>query len=385
MLSSVLSHLLAAIFPVLLFFLYMHFSRRRRFARRRRAFWQRQKAEGVKYLQFAPQNGVAAPLNFLGELESARTALQTVSLAIDLNLFEFLEEKRTATVEAIGKYLNFSPRHVYATLELLLAADVLCREGEDYRLSERARMYLLKESPFLEPLPPATQARRYLRIMRNGIVKGAVDKWSRGQAKVPVKWAMRQHTYSMPLGFALSHGGLLKERRDVLDVAGGSGAVCIGLALQNPDMKLQLLDLPGMTKITKRMVARYGLEGRIQCLGMDMFNGEWPAQKDAVLFTNIFHDWEDERCVELAKKAWQALKPGGLILVQEALLNEEKPGPLWTAHWSMVMSLMMKGRQFRGSELKMLVQQAGFTDIRIQPLLGYYSTLVGVKPLQTAP
>ncbi len=381
MISAVLSHLLAAVLPLVLFFLYMHMSRRRRFARRRRAFWQRQRAEGLKYLQLIPENGVAPPLNFLGELESARTVLQTVSLAIDLDLFEFLAAREKATDEEIAAYLDFSGRHARATMELLLAADVVGRVEGGYCLSERARMYLLKNSPFLEPLPPATQAKRYLRIMRNGIVRGAVDKWSRGQAKAPVKWAMRQHTYSMPLGFALFHSGLLKERGAILDVAGGSGAVCIGLALQDPDMTLHLMDLPGMTRIARRMVARYGLEGRIECLGMDMFSGKWPGDKDAVLFTNIFHDWEDERCVELARKAYAALKPGGLILVQEALLNQERPGPLWTAHWSMVMSLMMKGRQFRGRELTELVRRAGFTDITIQPLLGYYSTLVGMKPL----
>jgi len=154
MVSSVLSHLLAAVLPLLLIFIYMHFSRRRRFARRRRAFWQRQKADGLKYLQFTPQNGVAPPLNFLGELESARSALQTVSLAIDLDLFEFLARQEKATVEEIGAYLGFSDRHVRATMELLLAADVVDREEETYRLSERARMYLLKDSPFMEPLPP---------------------------------------------------------------------------------------------------------------------------------------------------------------------------------------------------------------------------------------
>src|SRR6185312_17381690 len=96
--------------------------------------------------------------------------------------------------------------------------------------------------------------------------------------------------------------------------------------------------------------------------------GTWPAPADAVLFTNIFHDWDDEQCAALAARAFTSLAPGGQVVLQEALLDDEAPGSLWTAHFSMTMAMLMRGRQFRRAELVSLLQRAGFSDTRVEPL-----------------
>jgi len=62
------------------------------------------------------------------------------------------------------------------------------------------------------------------------------------------------------------------------------------------------------------------------------------------------------------------------------LLHEDEPGPLWTASWSVAMLLFTYGRQFRFSELKQILETAGFADVQAHPLLGYYSSVVGIKP-----
>jgi hypothetical protein len=106
---------------------------------------------------------------------------------------------------------------------------------------------------------------------------------------------------------------------------------------------------------------------------------------DAVLFTNIFHDWELLRCQVLAEKAFASLKPGGRIFLQEALLDDDQPGPLWTASFSLSLALNTFGRQYRLSELRPVLEKAGFLGIEVRPLLGYYSTITGYKPAADAP
>jgi len=74
------------------------------------------------------------------------------------------------------------------------------------------------------------------------------------------------------------------------------------------------------------------------------------------------------------------LAPGGVLILQEALLHEGDGGPLWTANLSLEMAIFTRGRQFRASELTALLEQTGVVDVRVRPLLGYYSAVVGVRP-----
>lgn len=52
------------------------------------------------------------------------------------------------------------------------------------------------------------------------------------------------------------------------------------------------------------------------------------------------------------------LHSGGIILIQEALLSDGKPGPLCTTHWLLEMALLKEGRQFHAEELKNILESA---------------------------
>jgi SAM-dependent methyltransferase len=246
-------------------------------------------------------------------------------------------------------------------------------------LTDHARLYLLDDSPFALLLPPPVMSRRVLDLLRHSSAGHSGSHWSRGQVENPEYWAVKQHAFSFPLGFALARTGMIAGNATILDVAGGAGSFCIGLAYSLQEAKMQIIELPGSIAVAERLIASYQLSDRIHCLGLDMFSGEWPAEMDAVLFTNILHDWDRERCQVLAEKAYHCLKPGGRIFIQEALLDENQPGPLWVASLSMSVALHTFGRQFRFKELEELLQKAGFDEITLHPLLGYYSTITGVR------
>jgi len=375
----ILSYFAAAIIPIILFLISFRLRKRIRFKKNLTAFWSRQSTESLKKIRFGDLQKMPEPLNFITEMESLQTTIQTISLSVELGLIDFIRKNPGIKYKQIKEYLNFSPRPIHALIEILLASEVIKQYEDSYFLTERAILYLLKESPFFQQLPPPFIGRRFLKIARSGVVKGTINKWSKGKTSLPENWAMQQHQYSFPLGFALYDLGLIKGK-NIVDIAGGTGAVCIALALKDPSFELKLIELLASIDIAKKMIARYELSDRIKCIGMDMFKNDWPDNIDSLLFTNIFHDWDDDHCNILATKAFNALCPGGVILIQEALFYDSKPGPLWTAHWSMAMALFMQGRQFHSSELKKIVEDAGFIQIQIHSLLGYYSTVIGVKP-----
>lgn len=383
MIACAISSLVTLLALGLVWVAHQWLTERRRRQRIQRDFWARQSRDAA--LALVPEPAAAAipaPLEVLQQHAAVSSAVKAIAVARELGILRFLDDCPGVTADELAAYFGFAERPVRAWLELLAAAGVV--EGRDHglALSAAARFYLYPDSPFFDSsLPPASISRELLHTLRTGSAGGSKAKWSAGGAHHAALWGPAMHRFSFPLGFALDASGLVAGRRAILDVAGGIGSVCVGLALRDGGRQLSLLELPGSVGLAQQMAAHYGVADRVRCIGGDMFADPWPDRFDAVLFTNIFHDWNDERCLELARRAYASLVPGGVVLVQEALLDEDRPGPLWTAHFSLMMALDMEARQFRPSELRGLLAEAGFVDIRVAPLLGYTSTVIGTRPL----
>jgi acetylserotonin N-methyltransferase len=99
-----------------------------------------------------------------------------------------------------------------------------------------------------------------------------------------------------------------------------------------------------------------------------------------MFFSNVFHDWDPETNLALARRAYDALPPGGRIFVHEMLLAEDGSGPPATASFSMLMLLGTKGRQYSLGEIGTTLAGAGFVDIGARVTHGYYSVVSGCKP-----
>ena len=318
------------------------------------------------------------------EGESVGVNVQTLAFARELGIFDFIAAHPGVSEAEIAAHFGYDVPPLRIALEVLAASGALdCSQDKEYSVTDQTRLYLMENSPLAMLLPPPVMTERVLRMLRRGTAGHSGQKWGRGKADNPEYWAIKQHVISFPIGFALARSGYLEGACSVLDVAGGAGSVVVALASQFSGLSAKILELPGSVKIAQKLVAQYGLTRQIECVGQDMFSPQpWPGQGnlDAVLFTNIFHDWDLVRCQTLADKAYAALKPGGRILIQEALLDEERPGPLWTASFSLSLALSTYGRQYRFSELKPVLKSAGFEQVEARPLMGYYSTVLGVKP-----
>jgi O-methyltransferase domain len=378
--SPIFTHLVAAFAPLVLLLVWRcvrAVSREREFIA---DFWRRQTLESLENARILEADALPAPLGVVEDHWAAKGTIEALSLCVEVGLFEFLQKNSDANVEQLANFIDLPVRLVQASVEMLLAAGILQFKGARYELTPAAHLYLLKKSPLFDSwLPPLAPGRRMLASIKSRLPRKTAEKWSAGKGHMQRRWAIGMHRISFPLGFALHRTGLVPDTSKVLDVAGGAGSVCIALALKNPSLHLHMLELAGSVKVAERLISQYQLSGRVQCKVADMFQEQWPGGFDVVLFTNIFHDWDDERCRMLAKKAFSTLRRGGKVILQEALLHDERPGPLWTAHFSITMALGMQGRQFRGNELVSLLREVGFSNITIHPLLGYYSVVVGVR------
>ena len=97
-----------------------------------------------------------------------------------------------------------------------------------------------------------------------------------------------------------------------------------------------------------------------------MFTEALPAGYDVHLFSNVLHDWDTDKVRFLLAASAKALPKGGLLIVHDAHLNDDKTGPAPVAAYSALLMSVTEGRCYGTGEMRELLTEAGFGDIRHQ-------------------
>lgn len=314
-----------------------------------------------------------------------RRALTMAALAQELGLFEQLEGKALG-VDEIAAATGTEGRVTEAMLAVTTALGFLELEPpRRWRLSEFARVYLVASSPFFHAAlldhdhPELVELRRACLGGRGPTRPHAVAMEELSPEEIR-RFIGRMHRITLPAATALGRNERFRDVRKLLDVGAGSGSLSIGIAGTNPMLRSTLLDLAPVCAIATENVTAHGLEDRISTFESNMFTGPWPGGHDAILFGNIFHDWDEASCRRLAARAFDAVDSGGRVFLHEMPLDVEKDGPLTAACLSVAMILFERGRQYTIDELHGFLGGAGFVDCDAAPSFGYYWLVSGRKP-----
>ena len=150
----------------------------------------------------------------------------------------------------------------------------------------------------------------------------------------------------------------LHGRRRLVDVGGGPGTYSIALCRQFPELHAVIFDLPETVDIARDVIAREGMQERVTVRAGSWDADDFGSGNDAVLLSNVLHGHGSKAKMKL-RKAFDALVPGGLLIVQDFLLNDEKTGPLVPALFNIMLGA------FSRPELFGLIEQAGFAQPKV--------------------
>lgn len=311
-------------------------------------------------------------------------------IADELGIFRELREGG-ATASELTERISIELRAMETILALLCSLEVLEHAGGRFYLNEVSRQCLLPESPYywggilrrIRDTP--TDLRVLLASLRAGGDEAAGRIGRHWESKSPPPEFLRTFTHAMHAhSFTLAMRVIplfdLAGGRRMLDAGGGSGAYSIAAALHDSDVRCTVLDFAPVCEVAEEYIEKAGVSDRVKAAVGDLFIGPWPEGHDCVLFNNIFHDWDDERCLVMSKHAFDALPRGGRVLVHEMLLSDAKDGPLLAAAYSMVMIFAARGRQRTAGELSELLQTVGFSDVRLRPTAGGFALVEARKP-----
>ncbi|XP_070561174.1 acetylserotonin O-methyltransferase-like [Ptychodera flava] len=157
------------------------------------------------------------------------------------------------------------------------------------------------------------------------------------------------------------------EFKTVCDFGGGTGALAYELCRVYPEMSIKVLELPPVAKVAaKYFEPKDGKSAKVEFVPGDFFEKELPAA-DMYIFSQVFHNWQEDKIHQLLKKAHKALKPGGAVLLVEHLFNNDKTGPPPVAVRCLLMLLGSEGRERNKEEYTKLLEVNGFKDVQFKP------------------
>jgi SAM-dependent methyltransferase len=158
----------------------------------------------------------------------------------------------------------------------------------------------------------------------------------------------------------------LAKTTSILDVAGGSGLYSIALLKKFPKLTATVFDREPVLKVAQEFAERHGVSDRLKCVAGDMFRDPWPAC-DAVLLSNVLHDWDVPECHALTALAAKALKPEGRMFIHDVLLDDDLCGPLPIALYSAALFGITEGRAYSRAEYESYARPTGLHIVAWQP------------------
>jgi len=335
----------------------------------------------------------------------ANRASAALAVAVRLGVFQILAE-RPLTLHGLCGELHLERRPIDALLTVLVSLGLLRREGEGfggplggdggprYVLTQIARDHLLPESPFylgglidIENEHFVTPMALMEAMGRNKPqAYGDRDPWQTmlEDPEAAVSFTRAMHSISVRPAFGLAAAFEFANVRNLLDVGGGSGILAVAAAVRNPSLRATVLDLPPVIEVAREVIWDFGVADRVGVVASDMFKDPLPSGHDAILLSQILHDWPPQAARLLLRKVLDVLTPGGRVLIHEKLLNDRRDGPLANALVSVDMLFWTEGQQYSAPELHQLLQEAGFKGPETRPTVGYWSVTWAAKAPSTA-
>ncbi|MAC81688.1 MAG: SAM-dependent methyltransferase [Rhodobacteraceae bacterium] len=168
----------------------------------------------------------------------------------------------------------------------------------------------------------------------------------------------------------------------LMDLGGGTGAFLEAALRQRPRLEAMLVDLPEVIPGARDRFDRAGLRDRITLWPQSFRDGPLPGGADAVSLVRVLYDHDDETVRDLLARVFEALPPGGRLILSEPMSGRARPDRATDVYFAFYTMAMGTGRVRSARQLGAMCRAAGFHGIKApRPRRPYItSVLTCVKP-----
>ncbi|MFD9061125.1 methyltransferase [Kitasatospora purpeofusca] len=318
----------------------------------------------------------------LMQLATGFWSFKTFAGALEIGLFDLLAAGGELTMEEVSAELGIAHRPADLLLAGCASLGLLDKSGPRYRNSALAEEFLVQGRPYYfggyiryldrREYPAWQHIVEALRTNRPytwtpGTQESLFD--TEDPETLRLFWDC-MHSLSTSTARALAEVYDFTPHTRLLDVGGGSGAYPVELCRRFSHLTATVFDLPHVGDLARRRIAEAKLDGTVDAVAGD-FNRDpaLPGGYDVIVLSSVLHDWDEETGRALLRKCRAALPGGGVVLICELLLNDERTGPPAAALMGMNMLVETEGgKNYSAAEYGAWLLDAGFSRVEVLPL-----------------
>jgi SAM-dependent methyltransferase len=155
----------------------------------------------------------------------------------------------------------------------------------------------------------------------------------------------------------------------ILDVGGGSGVYSAIWLAMNPQARSTQIDWKNVNRIAVAFTAEHGVGDRFRTVDGDFHTIDFgTAEHDIGVYSHIAHQETPAANVAVFRKFRSALKPGGTLVINDFVVNDDRSGPRFPLIFHSMMLLQTKhGATWREADYRVWLNEAGFAEVTFQP------------------
>jgi len=319
-------------------------------------------------------------------------ASKTLLSAVEMEVFTKLA-KQPDDLEGLQTKLGLHSRSARDFFDALVALGFLKRVNGKYHNTPETDLFLDKKKPtYLGGILDMANSRLYgfWNHLTEGLRTGSPQNEAKegGESLFAALYAsparLKEFLAAMT---GLSHASNLaiaqkfpwKNYQRYIDVGTAQGDLAVQVALANTHLSGVGFDLPEVEPIFEDYVQRNGLSGRLSFTQGDFFKTPIP-ETDVVMMGHILHDWNLEEKKALIRNAYNAVRPGGALIVYESIIDDDRSQNAFGLLMSLNMLIETQGGfDYTGAECMGWMKEVGFRETRVEHLVGPDSMVVGIK------
>lgn len=270
----------------------------------------------TKLMDFNMPGGI----KFLDKILDGYKAYQTLAAALNLKLFDWIEEKGEAGREEIIDVLKINGMFARSFLQSLVDLGLLtCSSTEQYANTALAANFLVSKSEHYQGdwlQLSAGQSKVWGNLsavlteekLETNTFSASPDERS---SKALNQGLLRGELQSVTKAVAAWEG--FPEASRILDLSGSQGLYAAALCQLNEKLKGIILESPSAAEKTKEFIHQYGLGERVQVQIGDISADELGTGYDIVLTSHLLYKFRDN-LASIFSKVFDCLDPGGLLV-----------------------------------------------------------------------
>ena len=320
------------------------------------------------------------------EISSAYWSSSVLHVANSLDVFTRLAEQ-PMSAEALAQSIGVDARGLEMILIACVGLELLDKQGDKFSNNALSSTFLVKGQPryqggIVAMFEEWVEAWSHL---KDAVVKGQpmVQKQHDQGEEATRHYIMGMLHRGIPQAELLAREVPLAGKKHLLDVGGGPGIFSIIFCKQNSGLKASVFDLPQTLNITQEIIQDYQADDAVSTVEGSYLEDSFGSGYDVVLLSSMINQEGPEVVRSILQKSFDAMEPGGQLLLQEQLLNSEKTGPLLPVLIGLNQLVHTPaGKAYSAPEMVDLAREVGFVDLgyRELPPPSPFTLVTGTKP-----